>query len=140
MKVLLYINPGDKKVHDCLREVVESRIDHVDLETVCDAEGLKDRLCQLPRLIDIAVLSAATREQLDELLAIRDFLSGISLILILPDQEKATIAKATKLYPNFIGSLDSDLEVVGDVLEKMLRLRIPGYPACKDEVRTGAGS
>ncbi|HOO46565.1 MAG TPA: hypothetical protein PLM29_10075 [Deltaproteobacteria bacterium] len=124
MKVLLYSNTTEEVKGKGLKSIVESRLGHAALETVCDFQGLKDRLHRLPRLADIAVLLAATHEQLDELLTIRDFLSGISLILVLPDQKKDTIAAATRLFPNFIGSLDSDLGPVGDVLEKMLLQRV----------------
>ncbi len=57
-----------------------------------------------------------------DLLAIRDFLSDIRMIVVLKDQEKDTITKAHRLYPRYITYADSDFIDVGAVLTKMMFL------------------
>lgn len=68
----------------------------------------------------IAVLLAAGRKDLDELLAIRDLLDRARIILILPDRNKDTINKGHTLFPRFLTYVDSNFDWVTAVLEKML--------------------
>ena len=69
----------------------------------------------------LAVLLAASDENLQELLAICDLLSNIRIILILPDDKKETIAKGYRLYPRFISNITSDFKDVGAVMKNILK-------------------
>ncbi len=82
------------------------------------AEGLSKRLCQPKHDIALGILLAATKEELMELHAIRGLLHDLRTILVLPDQNKATISRGHELQPRF---LTNDLSSVTAVVEKMLR-------------------
>jgi len=68
----------------------------------------------------IAVLLAAGRKDLEELLAIQDLLDRTRIILILPDRNKDTINKGHTLFPRFLTYVDGNFDWVTAVLEKML--------------------
>lgn len=102
------------------------------LESIHTLPELKQRLSRLPKTIDAGVLVAGDAGQLCELVCMQDFLDGIPLILIIPDFEKDTVAKAAKLYPSFICTLDSDWEVVASVLERILLYREKASAAPRD--------
>jgi hypothetical protein len=127
MTVLLFADSDDKTVNNCLLRIIKSKTGCSYLEPVHSLESLKIRLRRLPKGIDIAILLAKDKEQLSEFISMKDFLDGISLILILPDLEKKTISDATKLYPSFISSMDSDFILVSDVLGNMLNLKEKRY-------------
>jgi hypothetical protein len=67
----------------------------------------------------IAVLFAADRQDLANFLSIRDLLEGISIILVLPDNENETIAAGHRLRPRYISYADGNFEDVAAVLIKM---------------------
>ena len=67
----------------------------------------------------IVVLFAADRQDLANFLSIRDFLNGISIILVLPDSENETITAGHRLRPRYISYADGNFEDVVAVLIKM---------------------
>ena len=89
-------------------------------ETYRTIGSLAHRLRQPRYDATIAVLLAANREDLYDLLSIRDLFRGISIILILPDRNADTIAKGHKLRPRFLTYKDSNFGAITAVLGKML--------------------
>ncbi|NVM57217.1 MAG: hypothetical protein HWN51_03755 [Desulfobacterales bacterium] len=75
--------------------------------------------------MDIAVLLAASREELSDILSIRDLLTDIRVILVLPDRDDDTIAKGHTLRPRFFTYADSDFVEIAAVLSKMLASNYP---------------
>jgi len=129
MNILFFADSDDMSLNNYLFNFIKSRTNFSIMETVQTIESLKKRLHRLPKGIDIAVLTARDREQLKELVSMKEFLDGISIILILPDQDRETIAHATKIYPSFISSIDSDFSLVSDVLGNMLNQKEKRYAA-----------
>ena len=77
---------------------------------------------------DIVVITAGvprkpgmSREDLVDLLSIRNLLDDLRVILLLPNREKETINKGHTLRPRFLTYADSNLLNVAAVLSKMLR-------------------
>ena len=68
----------------------------------------------------IAVLLAAGRKDLEDLLTIRDLFDRIRIILILPDRNKDTVKKGHALFPRFLTFVDGNFDWVTAVLYKML--------------------
>ncbi len=123
MSILLYANSNDTAVNDRLIRIIESKSSCSSLEVFQSLESLTERVRRLPRKISAVVLLAQNSIQLCELITLKDFLEDVPIILILPNQSKENISRATKLFPSFISSLDSDLDLIGEVLERMLRLK-----------------
>ena len=69
--------------------------------------------------IEIVLLTARTKKELKELIGLREFLSDIRVILILPDRDHETISDAHALYPRFITYIDGDYSDLKAVLTKM---------------------
>jgi hypothetical protein len=132
MNIILYTGGIQDGVSAGLLGQITAKFAHARLESIHTLPDLKQRLCQLPKTIDAGVLIAGDPAQLCELVSMQDFLDGIPLILIVPDFEKATIAKAAKLYPSFICTLDSDWEVVASVLERILLYREKAATAARE--------
>jgi hypothetical protein len=129
MTILFFADNGDMSLNDYLFNFIKSRSGFSIMEAVQTIESLKNRLRRLPKGIDIAILIAKDREQLREFVSMKDFLDGVSIILILPDQDRETISQATKLYPSFISFIDSDFSLVSDVLGNMLNRKEKRYTA-----------
>jgi hypothetical protein len=68
----------------------------------------------------IAVLLAASRKDLVDLLSIRDLFDRTRILLILPDRNKDTINKGLTLFPRFLNYLDGNFDWVTAVLHKMV--------------------
>ena len=120
MRLLLYARSdqnASKRLHGRIGAMVsmEAREDYSDLDS------LRRRLCRPRNGLTIAVLVVATGEELWELLAMKDLLADLRLILVLPDRSRETIAAGHRMAPRFISYVDSGIEEVEAVLEQMLQ-------------------
>jgi hypothetical protein len=68
----------------------------------------------------VAVLIAADREELSGFLKLKDLLSYVKLILIVPDQDDETLTNAHKLRPRFLSFSMNDFSEAASVLAKMI--------------------
>ena len=68
----------------------------------------------------IAILLAASKEELQELVSVGELLEDIRIILVLPDTDRDTVANAHILRPRYLTYVDSDFSDVAAVLSKML--------------------
>jgi hypothetical protein len=84
-----------------------------------DFEELQSTLLNSAYDLFAAVLVVSSRDDLANLLSIREFVTSIRIILILPDCEQETISKAHELRPRFL-TTDWNSEEVIAVLAKML--------------------
>jgi hypothetical protein len=66
-----------------------------------------------------AVVVPDGRKDLDTLTLLRDLLSTVRLILVLPDSEKDTLDAGYRLMPRFVSSSSEDISMIGPVLERM---------------------
>lgn len=120
MRLLLY-SPVKEGVGKHLRRMIEDLVAKDNVEIYRNVESLSLRLRQPTNNGPIAaVLLAARRGDLTELLSIRDLLRDIRIILVLPDRDEDTIAKGHILRPRFMSYSDSDFTDVCSVLGKML--------------------
>jgi hypothetical protein len=77
--------------------------------------------------VGLAVLYAATRADLMELIFLGNFLGELRLVLIIPDRDPTTVAKAHALRPRFLALAEKDLDELESVLKRMAELY--GSPA-----------
>jgi hypothetical protein len=68
----------------------------------------------------VAVLLAADIEDLLGFVSIRTVFRNSRIILILPDQQEATVAQGHKLCPRYVSYTESDFTDVATVLAKMI--------------------
>ena len=119
MNLLFYA--GSNGVTEQLQRMIKTLVLKEQLETYRSFEELYKRLHQPKTDFQIAVLTASSDQELEEILTLQDLLSDIRIILILPDRTPNTISKAHKLAPRFLTYLDSDFGEVRAVLHKMLK-------------------
>ena len=119
MTVLFYTTQSDLAAEQ-LQSVIEMLVLKDQLEMCRTFDSLSRRLCRPSNDLDIAVLAAANGEDLLKILSLKDLLSDIRIILILPDSKPDTISKAHAIGPRFLTYLDSYVEELQSVLSKML--------------------
>jgi hypothetical protein len=69
--------------------------------------------------VGIVILVANSKKELSGFFSIRDQLSDMRTVLILPDREDDTLSQGHALYPRFLSYIDSDFAALSKVLEKM---------------------
>lgn len=103
-----------------VQNIIEGLIPEEDIGIFRTVEALADRLRQFRHNLSLAVILARTHKEFKDVLLIRDLLSDLPIILILPDRDKNTISQGHSLYPRFLTYSDGDFTDVAAVLEKML--------------------
>jgi hypothetical protein len=119
MKLLYYVKTMDgagKKLHS----VIQSLFHLLPIEILRTIESLNRRLRQPVNNFNIAVLLASSKEDLLDLLAIRDLFWNLRIILIIPDRKSETVAMGHMLRPRFLSYADGNFKDVDAVLKKML--------------------
>ncbi|OQX64551.1 MAG: hypothetical protein B5M55_05910 [Desulfococcus sp. 4484_242] len=120
MTLLFY--PGTRKqTGERVYKIIEGTVGKERVEICKTIESLSTRLRQFHNNLSVAILLAATRKELVDVLLIRDLLDDIPLILILPGRDKETISHGSRLHPRFMSFVDSDFLDVQAVLEKMMK-------------------
>jgi hypothetical protein len=120
MNLLLYAT-GPRGTGKQLQKVIEGLFPENKTEIYRTIDGLSDRLRRPRYDLAVAVLLAASKQDLLDLLSIRDLLDDLRVILLLPNREKDTITKGHTLRPRFLTYADSDFLDVAAVLSKMVR-------------------
>jgi hypothetical protein len=124
---LLFYAPVKEGPGERLQKVIEEFVpkNKVNVEVYRNIENLSRRLRQPANDLPIAVLLAARREDLTDILSVRHLLCDVRIILILPDREENTISQGHILRPRFMSYTDSDFADVFAVLGKCLESYAP---------------
>lgn len=116
---LLLYSPLAHKVSHRLEEAVASVVPQQATEIVHTPEGLARRLRRPHNGLEVAVIMAATRKELGELLSLSQMFEGLRIILVLPDADPQTIAQGHSLRPRYLTLMGSDFQDVAAVLSKI---------------------
>ena len=119
MSLLVYAAKSDGTAQR-LRKVVEEIVPKKDLEICRNIESLSSRLQQPMNGLDIAILLAGSVRDLTGFRSLQDLLSEMRILLVIPDREPDTFAKAHRLRPRFMTHTDSDFEDIKAVLGKIV--------------------
>jgi len=120
MTVLVYLTKMEGAGERIL-QVIETVISERNVNIYRSIGALSRRLRQTRTDMTIALLLASSKEDLFDLLSIRDFLLDMKIILVLPDSDMETIVKGHTLRPRFLSYCDSDFVDVAAVLSLMIR-------------------
>jgi hypothetical protein len=121
---LLFYAPVMNREGRQLYRMIEKLNPRMGLELHRSNVSLAQRLRLPLRGIPIAVLYLTRKEDLTDILSIKDLLGDIRIILSLPDREEETVSKGHILRPSFLVYPDSELRDVTEVLRKMLSREI----------------
>ena len=124
---LIYYTPTSNSAGERLRKAINAVVPAKRTEIYRTIGSLSRRLRQPTYNLNIAILLAAGRKELSDLLSLRDLFRDIRIILLLPDRKKETISKGHKLYPRFLSYIDTDFTDVAAVFEKMIGLMNSKY-------------
>jgi hypothetical protein len=119
IRLLLYA-PVSEGVGEQLQKMIEELVSENNVEIYRSIESLAHRLRQPKNDLPVAVLHAARRKDLSDIVSIRGLLRDVRIILVLPDRDENTIAQGHTLRPRFLSYTDSDFADISAVLEKCL--------------------
>jgi len=104
-----------------LQQSIKSVVPEKNIKNSWSIEDLSYNLSHFSSYNALVLLLVVKNNDLDDLLVIGDLLSNGRIILILPDEDKETVAKGLKFYPLFMSNICSDFKDVVTVLENMLK-------------------
>jgi len=119
--VILYLPGVSSSSGNHLMKILVRRVNDSNLKICGCIDTLKKTLGDPLERFGVAVLWAASREELRTFEGMQCFLDDLSLIVILPDRTRGAAEEAYKLYPRFLCYQDGDLRQVGSVVSKMLK-------------------
>jgi hypothetical protein len=105
-----------------LKVAIECIAPEHDVTAYGNLEDLRRGLHMPLRRPKLAVLKADTRKELEGLLFLRDLLADLRIVLIVPDQDEATLSLAHRFYPRFLIHAATDPERFRAILGSMLKL------------------
>lgn len=117
MNVLVY---STGKQGERLQRIIRDLVPKERLEIYDTFKGFSERLHKPMDEIPVAVILAASEEDLLTILSISHLLYDVKFILILPNREDITVAIGHSLRPRFVSYADSDFREVTAVLGKMI--------------------
>jgi hypothetical protein len=120
MNLLVYAEKSGE-VAQYLQQVIEEIVPRKNVEIYRNFSSLSYRLQQPMTGLDIAILLAGSDQDLTDFLSLQELLSGLRILLIIPDREPNTFAKAHTLRPRFMTYTDSGFEDLRAVLGKMCK-------------------
>jgi hypothetical protein len=117
---VLYFASVVDGIGEKLKAVVEASVPVKEIEVYRKIDDVTYRLRQLRSNLTLAVILAANQDDLENILSIRELLSDLRIILVLPDSEQDTVRKGHGLRPRYLTYADSNFTDVAAVLSKML--------------------
>lgn len=118
MRNVLFYSTGEPG--DRLQEVLQGLVPKGRLEVYKTLESFSERLRKPMVDAPVAVVLAASEDDLLHIFSIGYLLYDVRFILVLPDREGRTAALGHSLRPRFLSYADSDFGEVRAVLGKMI--------------------
>ena len=120
MTLLFYSIKTDGAEERLLR-VIGLLLPEKKFELYRSIDNLSKRLRQPVFNPRIAIFLASSREDLQDILSIRELLEDTKIILIVPDTNPDTVTKGHALRPRLLSDCNSDFVDVAAVLGQMIR-------------------
>jgi hypothetical protein len=118
MNVLFYMRtPGSRE--DDLLSAVAPFVSRGSLEVFADLHDFAGRIRKPKEAPSVALIWNPSKEDLRAILPLQDFLRGVRVLLVLPDQEEDTIALAHRIRPAYITYIDDGISGVVSVLKRL---------------------
>ncbi|MCD4674788.1 MAG: hypothetical protein K8S18_02180 [Desulfobacula sp.] len=122
MNLVLFIHQDASKKGETLKNVIGEKFYGTKLTILHTFNAFKARLKLFSNYSDkeIFILFADSKNRLNELTSLIDLLEGKRLIIILPDESKATLSRASQFFPRFFTPVSETYNDLCDVLNKMM--------------------
>jgi hypothetical protein len=120
--MIIFFSTSCGEAEERLLRVIETVVTARDIKTYRTIDSLSRGLRQRRNDDDIAILLASSKVELHylNLISLRNLLSDMKIIVILPDSNTDTVAKGHILRPRFLSYCDGDFQDVAAVLSRML--------------------
>jgi len=119
---IIFYCAGKNGYYDNLSLLIECCPRQKSIEIHTDILTLSQRLKQSFGKKTVAVICADTFEDLIDIYLIKHLFCGVALILILPDNEKDTLAMGSLLRPLFTFSINSNFFDIHTALQALMAL------------------
>jgi hypothetical protein len=122
MKIILYISRDHdhgRRLQSIVEKAVPKHFVAVFNMITALSEGLRGPLADT-----LLILCPSNRDEVRELNALREIIVDVRTIMILPDEERETVAIGHQLQPRFLTVPTPDFKDVAKVLSKMLHPRV----------------
>lgn len=122
MNIILFIHQDSLKKGDFLKNVIDHKFPGTNLTTLQTFNAVKARLKNGSGFTEkeIFILLADSRNRLNKLTSLIDLMEGKRIILILPDEAKATLSRASQFFPRFFTPVSKTYDDLCSVLNKMI--------------------
>jgi hypothetical protein len=118
MKILLYNNTLEN-IGERIRFLVRNRFPQLDIVVLDSVQQISRLLSRPLHSISVFILPIASIQELDAFQKMHPMLDQIRVILILPDRDTKTLARAVQVKSSFITYIDNDINDIAAVLEKL---------------------
>lgn len=118
MQLLFYSSRNDRN-NKRLEAAVHEVIPESQIERFKTLDDFRKRLGMPVEPDSVAVLSASNQEELQQMQFLRNLLTEIYVVLVIPDQKDSTIRLAHLLLPRFLNQKDSNFTNLKIVINKM---------------------
>ena len=122
MNLILFIHEDSLEKGWALKHIIDQNFYGTELTVIHTFGSFKTRLKKSanPAEKEIIILFAESQSRLNKLTALIDLLEGKRIILILPDESKATLSIAVRFFPRFVTRMNDTYDDLCDVLNKMI--------------------
>ena len=122
MNLFFYMSRTNGKGADLLRAVV-SLVSAGSLEVFPDLHSFNRRIRKPKNSFTVSLIWNPTKEDLREIGAMREFLAGTRILLILPNQDEEMVALAHRILPTYIAYVDDGVSEIVAVLDRLMKTR-----------------
>lgn len=119
MKLLLFA--GLEQDRQRLEKCVEGLVPDSELHVIGTVDKLVQRLRQSVNGYVLGIIMAASQEEFEKILFINKLLSGLKIIIVVPDRKPETVTAALNLHPRYMSYSDGDLHDVSLVANRMVQ-------------------
>lgn len=120
--MIIFFSTSCGEAEERLLRVIKTVVTAKNLRIYRTIDSLSKGLRRPRNDDDIAILLASSRVELHylNLISLRNLLSDLKIIVILPDSKPDTVSRVHVLRPRFMSYYDSDFQDVAAVLSRMI--------------------
>ncbi len=120
IKILLYRNSREK-IGERINSLIRDRFPQLDIIVSDSIQEISSTLCRPLHEISVIILPIASTFELAAFQNLNSVFEKSRVILILPDRDVETLAKAIRIKSSFITYFDNDIKDIASVLEKLMK-------------------
>ena len=123
MNLILFIHKDSLEAGVILKNTIETNFCDNKLHITDTFNSLKSKLKASfgNGTRDILILLGESQERLTQLIPLADLMEGKQIVLILPDESKKSLSKASQFFPRFFTPIKNEYDDLCKVINKMTK-------------------